>query len=138
VRRLRPFTALCLIACALVLGAGGAQAKASALSDCIANGRLTEQYTIPQLHGAIDSMTATQVEYTGCRTILQTQLYKQLAVVTATTTTTGGDASGGGGSGTTVLIIVVAVILVAGVGFALVARGRGTGGGGTPPTAAGS
>src|SRR5205807_7686811 len=126
--RLNPVAVACAVTLALV--AGGAPIAVAAggntiINDCQANGRLTHNYTLPELRHALAIMPASVKQYTNCYDVI----FQGIATAKSGKTTGGG---GGGGSflPTPVIIILVLLILAAVTFGAIAIRQRRSGAGG--------
>ena len=98
-------------------------APSSVISDCNSHGKLTQHYSVTQLHTALSTMPADVQEYTDCYNVIQNQLQAQVAGRKVDPTNTSG---GGGGGLSTPLIIVIVVLVVGGGALAgLVLQRRG-------------
>ncbi len=103
-------------------------ASSPVIADCNSHGKLTQHYSVAQLHTALSTMPADVQEYTDCYNVIQTQLEAQVAGHKVDPTNTSG---GGGGGLSTPLIIVLVVLVVGGgavAGVALQRRGGASGG----------
>jgi len=103
-------------------------APSSVIADCNSHGKLTQHYSVTQLHTALSTMPADVQEYTDCYNVIQNQLQAQVAGRKVDPTNTSG---GGGGGLSTPLIIVLVVLVVGGgalAGVALQRRGGASGG----------
>src|SRR5579871_2437448 len=110
---------LLTLAAAVALAVFAASAGADPISDCNANDRLTQHYTVPQLRHALAVLPADIKEYTDCYDVLQRALLAELSK----------SGSGSGGSGgsflpTPVLIIVIVLVLAAAALGAVALRRR--------------
>ena len=113
-------------AAAIPLGAAlPAPAAAAGLSapaaDCLHNGRLTHNYSVPELRNALSTLPAAVSQYSNCAAVIQQALEAKIGKLH------GGSGSGGGSFLPTWLLIVLIVLVLGGVAFATAAiRRRGT------------
>jgi hypothetical protein len=109
----------------VALGAATMAAPASAapspvISDCVAHGALTKQYSVAQLKQALNTMSASTKEYTNCSDVVNRALAGALSNPSG-----GGTGSSGSGSFLPTPVIVVLVVLVlAAITFAALAVRR--------------
>ncbi len=99
------------------------------ISDCQTNGRLTHNYTLPELRHALATLPASVKEYTSCPDVINRAIVAALR--TGTYTGGSGNSSGGSFLPTPVIVILVVLILAALTFGALAIRRRRQGG---PPS----
>jgi hypothetical protein len=102
-------------------------AGSPATADCNSHGRLTQHYSVAQLHTALSTMSADVQEYTDCYNVIQNQLNAQVAGRRVDPSNS--SVSGGSSFLSTPLLIALIVLLVGGGALAGVAMRRR---GGTP------
>lgn len=113
---------------ALLTAPAAAAGLSPPVADCQANGRLTHDYSAPELRTALNTMQADVTEYSNCAAVIQQALNAKIGALH------GGPGSGGGSFLPTWLLIVLVVLVLGGVAFVTAAiRRRGRGGGGSPP-----
>jgi hypothetical protein len=120
---------LALIGAGTVLASPALGAQSPVLTDCFANGRLTQQYSIGQLRTALSTIPVSATEYSICYDVIQRQLFAQIHPGKGN-----GSGSGSGGSFLPTPVIIVLVLLLLGaVTFGAIAiRSRAKGGGDSP------
>lgn len=101
---------VCMLAVATP--AAVASPASSVISDCNAHGRLTQHYSVTQLHGALSAMPADVAEYTDCVDVIQRALLAQVSSLHGSSSRS--DPSSSGSVIPTALIVVLAVIVIAG------------------------
>jgi hypothetical protein len=103
-------------------------APSPVIADCNSHGKLTQHYSVAQLHTALSAMPADVQEYTDCYNVIQNQLEAQVAGHKVDPNNSSG--GGGGGLSTPLLIVLVVVVLGGGAlaGVALQRRGGASGG----------
>lgn len=89
----------------------GTAASPAADADCNSHGRLTQHYSVAELHTALSGMPADEKEYTNCYDVIQRQL---LAQVSGTHSGTDSSQSGSSGSFLPTPVIVAIVVLALG------------------------
>jgi hypothetical protein len=115
------------VAALLLCASPSIAADSPVVSDCSAHSKLTHQYSLQQLQGALTTMPPDIREYTNCVDVIQRQLHIELGAVHPGAA---GASKGSGGSFLpTPVIVVLAVLVVGAAGFAgLAVRRRGGGG----------
>src|ERR1700746_2635930 len=110
---LRRFTTIAGICCAVAaIGPNPALAGSPpAIADCSAHGRLTQQYSVTQLHTALSEMPADVQEYTNCYEVIQHAL---LAQIGSNKTVASPSTSSSGGSSISTPVVVAIVVLALG------------------------
>jgi hypothetical protein len=119
-------SALCTLATAAVAVPSALAAGNAVINDCQTNGKLTGDYTLPQLRHALAIMPASVKEYTNCYDVITQAENSALS----TGHFNGGAGKGSGGSFLPTPVIVILVLLIlAAVTFGAVAirRRRATG-----------
>lgn len=116
--------ALAALGACLMTAAPAPAAQAPAISDCNANGKLTQHYSVTQLREALSTMGADVKEYTDCYDVIQRELLAQIG----SSHGSGGGSHGSGGSFLPTPLIVVLVLLVLGAGGFSVFAARRRGG----------
>jgi hypothetical protein len=98
------------------------------IADCNSHGKLTQHYSVTQLHTALSTMPADVQEYTDCYNVIQNQLQAQVAG--RKVDPTNASSSGGGGLSTPLIIVLVVLVVGGGAlaGVALQRRGGASGG----------
>jgi hypothetical protein len=94
-----------------------ARASAAAvLADCQRNGKLSAQYSIADLRGALANMPVDVKQYTNCYDVIQRQLLAQIQ----SSSGSGGSGGSGGSFLPTWLIVVLVLLALAAATFAAI------------------
>lgn len=117
----RLFLLLATAFACLTFGASSALAISPVIKNCTQNAgnRLTKHFSVKQLESALNSMPATDQQYTGCAQAIETQILKQTGRFRLH-----GNGSGGGSGFPTILVIVIVLVVLAGGGYGLYAYRR--------------
>ena len=99
-------------------------ARSPAVADCTAHGRLTQHYTVSQLHTALAQMPADVQEYTNCYAIIQRALLAGVSRPAGHRSDSGTSSSGGSFLPTPVIVVIVLVALAGAAGLVFAARRR--------------
>ncbi len=113
-RRRRHLIALACAAVTLALALGAPMSALAAggnpvINNCESTGRLTQSFTLEELHHALAIMPASVKQYTNCYDVVQTAI--QNAKSGKTGTATGSSSSGGSFLPTPVIVILVVLVL---------------------------
>lgn len=102
----------------LSLGALAVPAAAAsrnpAVSDCVANARLTRTYTVSELQNALATMPTDVKQYTDCYDVIDRALLAQLGKLHVGRPASSSTSSGGSFLPTPLLIILILLVLAAG------------------------
>ncbi len=99
-------------------------ATSPAVADCTAHGRLTQHYTVAQLHSALSQMPADVQEYTNCYAIIQRALLSEVSRTAGHRSDSKTSSSGGSFLPTAVIVVIVLVALAGAAGLVLAVRRR--------------
>lgn len=110
------------ISCALAATTPGAALAASspAIADCTAHGRLTQHYSVAQLHNALSAMPADVQEYTNCYDVIQNALLAEIPGKHKDAPSS----SSGGSSVSTPVVAAIVVLALGGITAGAVAIRR--------------
>ncbi len=100
-----------------------AASRSPAVSDCVANARLTRTYTVSELQNALATMPTDVKQYTDCYDVIDRALLAQLGKLHAGRPASSSTSSGGSFLPTPLLIILILLVLAAG-GFGVLALQR--------------
>ncbi len=99
-------------------------AAPAAVADCTAHGRLTQHYTVAELHAALAGIPADVQEYTNCYAIIQRALLAAVSGSAGHHSDSGTSSSGSSFLPTPVIVVIVLVALAGAAGLVLVVRRR--------------
>ena len=89
------------------------------VADCLKNGGLTRNYSLPELEHALHTLNAAVSEYSNCSAVIQQAIQARIGG-----NLHGGNGKGGGSFLPTWLLVLLIVLVLGGAGFAGVAIRR--------------
>lgn len=104
--------------------AATAAANSPVVADCTSHGRLTQHYSVTELHTALTEIPTDVQEYTNCYALIQRAL---LAQVSSTRPAGGANTSQGSSGGSFLplpVVVILAVLGVSAAGFGALALRR--------------